>query len=206
MASAILVACPNQSSKEYAFAQWIAAVKALTYPNLEVLVVDNSHRLDFYNRWKTKVPMVRLDPGEPGQMHANRRIALSMELIRGHYLRNDFQWWLNIESDVIVPPDTIEIMLAQSEGIDMLCAPYPVRDRQSDWNTNSFGCTLFSRRLMGEMSFRDAPENPTTDRWIHNEIIAPAGGRFKVHNLPVGILGIRHLQDPDPASIGWEWW
>ncbi len=206
MSARVLVGCPNQVSKEYAFSEWVDAVHAFTYPDLEILVVDNSHGLNFYNRWKSKVPMVRMDPGEPGQMHANRRIALSMEVLRQKFIAEGFDFWLNLESDVVAPPNTVELLLEYVGSVDMFCAPYPVRDRQQDMNTNSFGCTLFSRLLMSEMSFKDAPENPTTDRWIHNEVIAPAKGRYQVANLSPGILPLKHLQNTDPSCIGWDWW
>lgn len=200
----ILVGGPVHSSKAYSVGEWIGALNALTYADKELCAVDNSQGTKFYQDWQGRIPMIRLDPGDEGTMHANRRIALSMEVLREKFVRGDFAYWLNVECDTIPPANTIEVMLDLIGDADFFCAPYPVRDRQVDMNTNSFGCTMFSRKLMSEMSFAGAPENPTTDRWIHNEVIAPAKGRYKVVNMPTGILEVRHLQNPD--SWGWAWW
>ncbi len=62
----VLVACPVHESKEYAFARWIEAVKALDHPSIEVLAVDTTTDRAFYDRWRDKVPMVHLGLPEDG--------------------------------------------------------------------------------------------------------------------------------------------
>ncbi len=163
----VLIGCPVYEGKAYSFPRWVEAIRRLTYTDATVLVADNSSTTAFWEKWHTQVPMVHLDLDldEP----PNRKIALSMEYLRETLLESKMEWWFNVEADVIVPPETLDFMLAKAKGIDWLSLPYPSRteDRML-WN--SFGCSLFSRHMMEHESFKDAPEHPTTDGWFYNKI------------------------------------
>jgi len=186
----ILIACPNHEVKEYAFQRWIDAAHALDYPNKEILVVDNSPSLDFMNRWKRKVPMIHLDPGSKGP---NQRIAMSMEFIRHTFLKGDYAYWFNLESDVIVPPDALNVLLKYGDA-DWVSSYYPARGGTEF--QNGFGCSLFSKKLVEHSPFEDAPESTTTDGWWWHTIIKP--NVFKL-NLKIvelwGPLKIQHLAE-----------
>lgn len=182
----VLIACPNHYFKEYAFAQWIEAVNNIDYPNKEVLVADNSNNMEFFDRWKDKVPMVHLEMNEG----PNRRIALSMEYLRKHFINGDARWWFNLESDIIPDPSVLNVMLEYGKGCDWISHYYP--DRTDPLNiTNGFGCNIFSRKLMENESFSEAPEETTTDGWFwHGKV----KNNFK-YKMTEGwhLFGIQHL-------------
>lgn len=164
----ILIACPTYEGKEYCFDKWIAAVKALDYPNKELLVVDNSPTLDFYNRWKNKVPMVHLEL----DLTPNRRIAASMEYIRQQFLKSDAKYWFNVESDIMLPSQSLQFLLGLGE-FDWYEHHYPYRETPDGPHLlNGFGCTMFSKKVMQDCGFTDAPEDSTTDGWFWNKVVA----------------------------------
>jgi hypothetical protein len=159
----LLVAAPQHECKEYAFRFWIDAVNNIIVPH-DTLVVDNSPSIMFSVKWGTEVPMVWENCGSDKPY---RRITKSMELIRGYFLSSEYTHWLNIETDVIVPPDIATFMLAHSEGVDWLNFPYPYRNRQI---TTGFGCALFSRRIMEHESFSCAPDDYAPDAWFWDKV------------------------------------
>lgn len=164
--------------------RWLRCVDQLTYKDVEVLMVDNSPNWDFYHRWKNKVPMVHLEL--PENTSSNRRIALSMEYIRKVFLEGNYEWWLNLESDVIVPPYTIEFMLPYAKAHDWVAMSYPNRN-QKTWICGCFGCTLFSREI-AKMSFEDAPDEECTDSWYEWK-----ARDYKRYIFPMDVLKTEHL-------------
>ncbi len=182
----ILVGCPQHECKEYAFQRWIDNVKALTYPNYDVMVVDNSPTLDFYNRWKYDVLMSHIDVNDGPE----KRINWSMEELRKHFIEGDYVNWLNIESDVIPPHDVIEQMLAWDQGTDWLTHAYPMRGSTKEAE-QGIGCSLFSRRLMEAFCFYNAGGNYSADGWLWAQV--KEDRRFRVmevwHYMKVDHLG-----------------
>jgi hypothetical protein len=175
----ILIATPVSDEKEYCFQDYINHVKALDWPNKEYLVIDNSKNMDFYHKYKSQINMVHIDL--PKEMHFNRKIAFCMELIRDEFIkRDDIKSYFNVESDVLLPPETIKTMLKYEAGLDIdwLSANYP--SRQNPKNIMSgFGCTMFSRKIMQE-SFLGCPRDHTsTDSYFWNEVILPQKEKYR---------------------------
>lgn len=191
----VLIACPNYEGKEYSFQKWIDTVNKLEWSNKEVLVVDNSTTVDFYNRWKDKVSMIHLDlPNENG----NRRIAISMDYIRTYFLKGDFDYWFNLESDIIVPSHTLKYFMNLGH-YDWYEHHYPYRNRDSNdpaWRPvlSGFGCTIFSKYLMEGNDFEGAPEISTTDGYFWNKKVCanPNYLNYKVVEA-YNVLDIQHL-------------
>lgn len=161
----VLIACPTFDGKAYAFPLWLDAVRQ--FP-CETLVVDNSETLDFFYQWKYQVPLLHLDVGDEPP---NRRIALSMEHIRQYFLAGEWDWWWDIESDVIPSFylwDFVQPYLARDYL--WMTVPYPKRDEMLE---RSFGCTFFSRRVLKQIDFGEAPSEQTTDGWFVAHVGTP---------------------------------
>lgn len=166
----VLVACPNHEVKEYAFERWIRSVRGLTYPNFDVLVVDNSPNGNFAERWNDQVRIVRIDPA--GIEHlAVLRINLSYERIREEMLAGNYERLMIIESDIIPPPDIIERLVALGNGGDWISHAYPDRVGPADIEVEQgIGCSLFSRRLMETHGFKSLGDNYTADGGLWNKV------------------------------------
>jgi len=190
----ILVACPTFDGKEYSWERWIGGVRALTYANYGVLVVDNSIGTGFYERHKGECPMVRVEL--PDAMPPMERICRSMEVIRKHFLACTYQYWLNVEADNTVPPDVIQTMLDYGRGADWVAHAYPSRnqDQYGDPDVegeNGVGCSMFSRRLVDWVNFDEAgPDSP--DSWLWDRV--RRAKRFKTIEA-WGYMRVGHLRE-----------
>jgi len=168
----IMVACPTYEGKEYCFEEYLRAYEALDWPAKELFMVDTSETPEFFDRWQGRLRWARIDGRGKGP---NGKIAAGMEFIRNWFLRSDCDRWFNLEADVIVPPETLKLLMSLDRGMkmDWISHDYPVRgDHQipNEW-MSGFGCTLFSRKIIEENSFEDAPEETTTDGWYWNSKI-----------------------------------
>ncbi len=176
----VLLACSTFEGKAYCFDRWVAAVKALDYPNLTVLMVDNSDTPDYANRIKA----VHLDlEGWP-----EKRMAETNEYIRKLFLDGDYTWWFNLESDVIVPPDTLKLLLAHAREADWVGCSYRSRDKSHC--VSSFGCSIFSRRIMEETTFGGIQRGQSVDGYWWGHLVEPTK-RYRVVEL-YDYLDIEH--------------
>ena len=189
----VLIATPNYSGKEYCFQKWIDCVNRISHTPKQVLVVDNTKNLDFFEKWRMKVPMEHIDLGDEPP---NRRIALSMEVIRTRFLESDYDRWFSLESDCLVPDYALSYMLANANGFDFVTLPYPSRTQPGVILERSFGVTLFSRSMMERVSFKDAPADQTTDSFLWGQ------GRWKWRCLKSAIR-VEHLKDSTGTRCMW---
>lgn len=161
----ILLACPQHETKEYAFQRWLDGVAAFKMPNVDVMLVDNSEDAEFYERWRKKAQMVRFPVMGP----RDRRIAMSMEFIRLFFLTREYEYWWCLESDMLAPPYTLSFLLAHIKNADWVSLPYLSRDGRQKLEY-SFGCSMWTRRLMEAVDFSKAPWNETADGWLKNSV------------------------------------
>lgn len=186
----ILVACPNHLVKEYSFQRWIDNVKSLTYPDFDILVVDNSSKGELVNRYGGQIPMLALDT-EGIEDLAVTRINRSMELIRQKFLEGDYTHWLDIESDVIPQSDVIEVLMKWGKGSDWISHAYPSREGGDELAQQGIGCSLLSRRLLTKFGWSDAEDSTTPDGWLW-EHVKPVASQYPTMEL-WGYLNIKHL-------------
>lgn len=158
--SKILVACPTHRLKEYSFQEWIDCVNNLDYPDYDVLVVDNSPDEDFYLRWKDKVNMVHL-PNTDQSENASARINASMEVIKKHFLKGNYEWWFNLESDVIIPPHGLNLLLKYPS--DWTSHGYPCRGGSG--MMQGIGCSLLSKSIAEAGVFTSSVHGADHELW-----------------------------------------
>ncbi len=187
----VLVACPNHELKEYAFQRWIDMVRGLTYPNFEVLVVDNSpNDSTFMSKWQDKIPIIHIDTAGIEELMV-LRLNLSYERIRQEFLSGKFKRLMILESDVIAPANVIETMLEIGGNGDWISHAYPDRTSgKPEEVTQGMGCTMFSRELMETFGFEDMGDNYTSDGGLWGKV--RPDGRFKTMEL-WGFIKNKHL-------------
>lgn len=186
----VLVTCPTHEVKEYCFQQWIDNVKTLTYPNYDVLVVDNSPDTSFMNRWAAQVPMLHIDaPQEPQRM--GFRICQSMALVQQHFLAGNYAYWMNIEADNIPPKNVIEVLLSYGQGADWTSHCYPAFPG-CETLQQGIGCSLLSRRLMTDFDWSKADDSPDAELWNFAQPIRSSGKYLTVELW--GIMSVEHLK------------
>ena len=160
----VLVACPTYDGKEYCFADWIKRVKSLTYPAFDVLVVDNSGDDVFAWSWGDQIPITHIVTDQRPELWLER-ICRSMQEIQRRFLAGSYQWWMNIESDVLPPANVIETLMDYGRaGADWVSHCYPTRSG-SDTLQHGIGCSLLSRRLMTDFDWGLASDSPDAELW-----------------------------------------
>ena len=193
----ILLACSTFDGKQYCHWEWLKAVRQLQkegYPQgaLDILIVDNSDKPDYYIYLQSlllKWPRTRVERLEL-QGTGNQRLAQTNEYIRQRFLKGEWAWWFNLESDVVVPPHTLTELLKAThiwKDLDWIGDSYRSRDRQQC--QSNFGCSLFSRRMMERVNFNAVGDN-TSDGHLWR-LIEP-GAEFRCVDVYDLIPEIRH--------------
>ena len=110
----VLIACPTWEGQRYCLDEYIAVIKALTYKNFDVLLVDNSKTEDYYNHIKSKgIPVIRSKWFE-GAMD---RIIYARNMIKDIVLKEGYDYFLSLEQDVIPGPDTIQKLMRHKKEV-----------------------------------------------------------------------------------------
>jgi len=184
----VLVACPNHIVKEYSFQRWIDNVKNLTFPNYDILVVDNSPNGELIEKYGDQVPIIKL-PTEGIEHLSVTRMNRSMELIRQKFLEGGYAHWMDIESDVIPESSVIEKLMKLK--VDWASHAYPARGTTDGSVQQGIGCSLLSRHLLENFDWKDAEDNTTPDGWLW-ERVRPRVYEFPTHEM-YGIIKMEHL-------------
>lgn len=110
----VLVGCPTSSHKKDCLADFAVGVKRLTYPNFDVLVLDNSEN----DKYLEEIKSLGLNAEKsPYFERACERVICARNILRDRVLGGDYDYLLILEQDVIPPEDAIERMVAKEREI-----------------------------------------------------------------------------------------
>ncbi len=126
----ILVGCPTSFHKEYALEQYIKAVKSLTYPNIDILLVDNSEDDVYFKKIKKFLPAIK----GPYFESARDRIVASRNILREKVLKGNYDYFFSLEQDVLPPKDILEKLLKHNKKL--ITAVYFANNIIPDKNTS----------------------------------------------------------------------
>lgn len=132
----VLVGCPTHKSYAPVVDRYLKAVKDMDYDNGGLMLVDNSEDDIFFNELKKKgAPVIK----GPYSKDTRQRIVDSRNLLREFMLKNDFDYLLSLEQDVMASPELLKELLAHQK--DIVGAYYDraknLTLRDSDGNTKS---------------------------------------------------------------------
>lgn len=117
--SKILVGSPTCEFYDYILDSWAHNVKKLTYPNYEIMLVDNSKEESFYHRiQKLGINAKRIEYNPDNK----KRITESRNVLREEVLSKDYDYLLSLEQDLLPPSDIIELLMRHNKSI--VGAPY----------------------------------------------------------------------------------
>ena len=111
----ILVGAPTAAPYQYCLTEYAARVKSLTYPNCDVLLVDNSEQPGYEKIIEQEgIKAIRA----PAFIKDSReRLAASRNLLREYALKEGYEYFLSLEQDVIPPENMIETFLAHKKPV-----------------------------------------------------------------------------------------
>lgn len=110
----VLLGCPVYDGKDYIIDRYIERIKELTYPNYDILLVDNSKTVDFAKKIKKLgVNVIKLK----WQDNSKKRVVSARNYIRDYALKNNYDYFFSLECDLIAPKDIIEQLLSCKKEI-----------------------------------------------------------------------------------------
>ncbi len=181
----ILVACSTNVVKGYSLQRWIDNVKKFTYPNFDILVVDTSETDEYIKPYMNQVAVERI----PWYPQESRRMCEGMEAIRLKTLAGPYKYFFSVESDIIPPPDAMEVMLKWGDGSDWIAHAFPLRNEDQNVEVEQgIGCSLLSRKVLEENSWAGFDASPDGHFW---NLVRPT---HKYKTLEMwGYLSVGHL-------------
>ncbi len=186
----ILVGCPTSDHKKYCIEEYAKAIKNLSYPNYDILLVDNSQTETYSKKLQTlEIPIKR----DKYLERARDRIVHSRNVLRKYALENGYDYFLSLEQDVIPPKNVIEQLLQHKK--EVITGVYftrytiqgkpvlkPLLWKTTDKKTLTFvaeeelkkpqllevkasglGCVLISKEILEKIPFRLSKESNTYD-------------------------------------------
>jgi len=110
----ILVGCPTADAKSYCLDRYVEGLKSLTYPNFDILLIDNSATSNYFDRIKSlDLPVEKDSP----QTKIHDSIVHSRNILRHKVIEGNYDYFLSLEQDVIPPKDIIERLLANKKNV-----------------------------------------------------------------------------------------
>lgn len=110
----ILVGSPVNEMYDYCIEEYVKALKSLTYKNYDILLVDNSKDNKFFNKLKSlKVPVIKDKWFEEPR---DRQVS-GRNILREKAINENYDYFLNLDQDVIPPKDIIERFLASKRRV-----------------------------------------------------------------------------------------
>ncbi|MFW9872070.1 MAG: glycosyltransferase family 2 protein [Candidatus Thorarchaeota archaeon] len=175
----IFVGICTYEGKNYILERFVERVKSFTYPNLEILFIDNSETDDYMNKIKSLgMNCIKSKWDERSKI----RLTNAQNLMRKKFLESDCTHIFILEQDLIPPKDIIEQLLSHDKEVvggwyyitnhprpclsrewtlvDMKFFPQiPVmtdmaKERLMKCFLGSFGCSLIKRKVIEEIKFK----------------------------------------------------
>lgn len=110
----VLVGSPISDMYEYCFDKFVSSRKRLTYPNHDLFFVDNSKDDKFFKRiQETGLPVTRT----PWTDKARQRMIDSRNLLRQKVLNEGYDYFLNLDQDIIPPDDIVERLIKHDKDV-----------------------------------------------------------------------------------------
>ena len=117
----VLIACPTWEQKGYILERYLERINELTYPNFELLMVDNSKTDDYAYIIKEMGVKVRRIKWIKS---SRQRLAAVRNYMRNYFLTGDYDYFFSLEQDIIPPKDVIEQLLAHKKKV--VCGWYNI--------------------------------------------------------------------------------
>ena len=110
----VLVGCPTSDWHEYCIDEFLSTVKNFSYKNYKLLLTDNSKTDSFFKKLKKRnVPIIKT----PYLKRARSRVTRDHNLLRKIALKENYDFLLILDQDVLPPKDAIDRLISHDKGI-----------------------------------------------------------------------------------------
>jgi hypothetical protein len=116
----VLIATPTSIYKDYVLLEWYTWISNLTYDNYEIMMVDNSLDVHYFQKLKSLgIPCMHVSP--VGKV-PREFMCQSLNKLRDYFLKNNFDIFISLESDILPPRNFIEKLISCHKPV--ISAPY----------------------------------------------------------------------------------
>lgn len=110
----ILVGSPVNEMYDYCIKEYISAITSLTYKNYDILLIDNSKTAGFYKKLKS----MKINVAKGKYFEEPRdRMVYGRNILREKAINENYDFFLNLDQDVIPPKDIIERFLHHKKRV-----------------------------------------------------------------------------------------
>jgi len=109
----ILVGAPISDMHAYCFDEFINAITSLSYPNYNILLIENSKTDTFYEKIKNKAPIHKITY----QKRARERVTQAHNYLREKVINEDYDYLFILDQDVIPPKDVLERLTSHNKKV-----------------------------------------------------------------------------------------
>ena len=110
----ILVGAPVSNNHEYCTEEYIEGLKSIDYGNYDILLIDNSKDESFFNKFKNKINIIRAG----NEIESiPKKMVFCRNILRKKVIDENYDFFLNLDQDVIPPNDIIKKMLKNNKDI-----------------------------------------------------------------------------------------
>jgi hypothetical protein len=215
------VAVYTNRIKQYCDERFFRNLGKLTETDFRLSICDNSLGQEYCDRLAQNLPtwfgrafdIEHLTvPLEPRDTRALRNIAQSANRLRNKFLETDDDYFVIFESDILVPPDTLQLLSVHTDEADIIGGIYYRGfHKDSDFEPDNrslipthhalSGCTLHKRTVIERIPFRwdVKTRGAFPDCFLSFDAIAEG---FRVANYCA--LKCEHLaKSTHPCDRGW---
>jgi len=208
------------SAKSYCDTLFFESLNNFTYQDKIIKIIDNSQDITYLSRLNAirdyfgnlkKCEIKHIDiPYEPKNSLFNRAVAESLLLLQKDFLKSNCDCLVTIESDVIAPPNLLELFCEVLDKADVIGGLYYNHSQHTkeDYENDDFrfsngeltGCTCFSRKILEKIEFRQGddlfcfPDSYFSQDAIKNEFKIGRYRKIKCKHLDDG-TGYRGHKD-----------
>ncbi len=104
---------------DYCFPNFLNAIEKLNYDNFNLLLIDNSFSLNYFQKLKKLgLNVVHIEPSE----YARETLVKCRNFLRDKVLNEGYDYLFTVDSDVILPPDSLQKLVNHNKKV--ICGLY----------------------------------------------------------------------------------
>lgn len=112
----ILIGTITSDQKDYCLEDFLRQYKKLTYPNIDIIVADNSKKKSHARILKKYGIKVLYRPKRYNETFWEAMLRCE-NAIRDYFLSRDYDYLFKLESDVFIPYNSIELLLSADRSV-----------------------------------------------------------------------------------------
>jgi GT2 family glycosyltransferase len=130
----ILVASPTYEGMKYCEKEFAGSMAHLEYSNYDALIVDNSENDNYFDHLKETYPNLSIIRDKSNEKDKMLRLVHSRNIILDYAIKNNYDYVLMIDSDVIPPKNIIqELLLCDKDIVSGLYYNYFIVDGKTEY-------------------------------------------------------------------------